>query len=180
MPSSARSSASAATPLLIQLAPLLQDVLENVKSVIHRVIPDPRRALHCKTDDEPPGEGWELHEASLDPSFATAPSALHLTSGSSPSTPHAYTDSIRARNEREGHAPRPAVIKRNMPAGDGIKTGFDSGKLPVAHSAYVAKSSSEPCASKKHSPADLDAMGFDGVPWDGQCVPLMLHALPRY
>lgn len=89
--------------------------------------------------------------------------------------PIRYTRATSARG-----CSAPCNDQADIPAGDGIKTGFDNEKLPVAHDACVAKSSLEPCASKKHSPMDLDAMGFDGVPWDGQCVPRMLHVLPRY
>ena len=39
VPSSARSSSSAATPLPIQFVPLLEDTLEKVKQVVHRVMP---------------------------------------------------------------------------------------------------------------------------------------------
>lgn len=43
VPSSARSSASAAMPLPPQLVPLLSDTLEKVKSVIARVLPVEKR-----------------------------------------------------------------------------------------------------------------------------------------
>lgn len=39
MPSSARSSTSAATPLPTQFVPVLSDALEKVKEVIQRVLP---------------------------------------------------------------------------------------------------------------------------------------------
>ena len=39
VPSSARSSSSAATPLPIQFVPLLEDMLEKVEQVVHRVMP---------------------------------------------------------------------------------------------------------------------------------------------
>lgn len=58
MPSSARSSASAATPLPIQLAPLLEDTLENVKSVIHRVMPVEKK-LSALEEAEFEDEGGE-------------------------------------------------------------------------------------------------------------------------
>lgn len=58
VPSSARSSASAATPLPIQLVPLLDDTLENVKSVIHRVMPVEKK-LSALEEAEFEDEGGE-------------------------------------------------------------------------------------------------------------------------
>jgi len=43
VPSSARSSASAATPLPSQFVPLLGDTVEDLKNVIHRVMPVERK-----------------------------------------------------------------------------------------------------------------------------------------
>lgn len=81
---------------------------------------------------------------------------------------HKKTRYARAeKREREGHIPRPKVIKRSVEAGSRINTALDTDKTPVAHGAYVAKNSSEPCASKKYSPTDLDSMGFVEVPWNG-------------
>lgn len=71
------------------------------------------------------------------------------------------------QREREGHVPRPKVIQRNVQSGTGIKTALDSEKLPAAHGAYVAKNGSERSAGKQYSPAELDAMGFTGIAWNG-------------
>lgn len=71
------------------------------------------------------------------------------------------------QRERDGHTPRPKTIARNVKAGTSIKTTLDSGALPAARGAYVAKNSSEAGAAKTYLPADLDGMGFVELPWDG-------------
>lgn len=71
------------------------------------------------------------------------------------------------QRERDGHIPRPKVVKRRVEAGSVIKTTLDSEKMPVAQGAYVAKNSSEAGADKTYLPADLDRMGFNEIPWDG-------------
>lgn len=58
VPSSARSSASAATPLPTQLVPLLEDTLENVKMVIQRVMPVEKK-LSALEEAEFEDEGGE-------------------------------------------------------------------------------------------------------------------------
>ena len=71
------------------------------------------------------------------------------------------------QREREGHTPRPKVVQRNIAAGTSIKTNLDSAELPAAHGAYVAKNYAETCADTKYLPEDLDAMGFECIPWNG-------------
>lgn len=134
--------------------------------------------LHAPRPSPPPIGG----SSSITPSAqqAYAPESGKKRARSPPPAPAPAKKSKHARKhkkaryaraeqrEREGLLPRPKVIKRNILAGDGIKTGLDSQKLPVAHGAYVAKNAPEPCASKKYLPADLDAMGFTELQWDGQ------------
>ena len=58
VPSSARSSSSAATPLPIQFVPLLEDTLEKVKQVVHRVMPVEKK-LSALEEAEFEDEGGE-------------------------------------------------------------------------------------------------------------------------
>lgn len=58
MPSSARSSSSAATPLPVQFVPLLEDTLEKVKQVVHRVMPVEKK-LSALEEAEFEDEGGE-------------------------------------------------------------------------------------------------------------------------
>ena len=71
------------------------------------------------------------------------------------------------QRERDGHIPRPKVVKRNVEAGSSIKTLLDSETLPAAHGAYVAKNTRESGAKKNYLPEDLDGMGLKEIPWDG-------------
>lgn len=58
VPSSARSSSSAATPLPVQFVPLLEDTLEKVKQVIYRVMPVEKK-LSALEEAEFEDEGGE-------------------------------------------------------------------------------------------------------------------------
>jgi hypothetical protein len=58
VPSSARSSSSAATPLPGQFVPLLEDTLEKVKQVVHRVMPVEKK-LSALEEAEFEDEGGE-------------------------------------------------------------------------------------------------------------------------
>jgi hypothetical protein len=67
VPSSARSSSSAATPLPVQLVPLLDDTLEKVKSVIQRVMPVEKKltALEEAEFEDEGGEEGALEKEML-------------------------------------------------------------------------------------------------------------------
>ena len=58
VPSSARSSSSAATPLPMQFVPLLEDTLEKVKQVVQRVMPVEKK-LSALEEAEFEDEGGE-------------------------------------------------------------------------------------------------------------------------
>ena len=143
-------------------------------------------ALDHKTDDEKTGTGdYSEHEdyggvddrASAPPYSASAPLKRGRSTSPHPAPlpkknknarKHKKAHYVRAeRREREGHVPRPKVVQRNAEAGTSFKTGLESEGLPAAHGAYVAKNITEADAKKKHSPADLDAMGFECIPWHG-------------
>jgi hypothetical protein len=67
VPSSARSSSSAASPLPTQFGPLLEGTLENVKQVIQRVLPMEKKlsALEEAEFEDEGGEGGALEREML-------------------------------------------------------------------------------------------------------------------
>jgi hypothetical protein len=67
VPSSARSSSSAASPLPTQFAPLLEDMFEKMKGIIQRVLPMEKKlsALEEAEFEDPGGEKGALEKEML-------------------------------------------------------------------------------------------------------------------